>query len=91
MTDQTQTQTPETPAAEVEVEPTRLEKIVTKHPRAARVVAITGGVLAAVGVGVVATNLKKNKHHIDAAGAHVLEAGSEISEAVSPTPETTDA
>lgn len=84
------TETPETtaPEAEVVVEPNRLQKFVIKHPRTAKVVAITGATLAVVGTAVTANTMRKNRHHLDAAADHVLEAGHELSESVSPSPET---
>lgn len=90
MTDQTTNQPTETDAnAESEtVQPTRLQVFVNNHPRASRVIAITGAVAAVAGVGTVANTARKNKHHLDAAAANVLEAGSEFSAAVSPTSET---
>jgi hypothetical protein len=88
MTDQNTNQSTETDAnAESEtVQPTRLQSFVTNHPRASRVIAITGAVAAVVGVGTVANTARKNKHHLDNAAEHVLEAGSELSNAVSPDP-----
>jgi hypothetical protein len=89
MTDQTTDQTTtDTNEADVVVEPTRLQRFVNTHPRASRVIAITGAVAAVVGVGTVANTARKNKHHLDNAADHVLEAGSELSAAVSPTSET---
>jgi hypothetical protein len=90
MTDQNTNSTTETEAteAQVVVEPTRLQKFVNNHPRASRVIAIVGGVAAVAGVGTVARTATKNKHHLDNAAGHVLEAGSELSAAVSPTSET---
>lgn len=87
MTDQNPNSTTETEApAEVVVEPTRLQVFVNNHPRAARAIAITGAVAAVAGVGTVANTARKNKHHLDNAAGHVLEAGSELSNAVSPDP-----
>lgn len=87
-TDQTTTDAPE---AEVVVEPTKLQSFVNNHPRASRVIAITGAVAAVVGVGTVANTARKNKHHLDSAKDHVLEAGSELSNAVSPESSETQA
>lgn len=81
----------ETPEVEVVVEPNFLVKVGTRYPRASRAVAIVVGALAIGGTATVLTTAKKNKHHLDNATDHVLEAGSELSQAVSPTPETTDA
>jgi len=88
------TETNPTPATETEsnddvvVEPNFVQKFVNKHPRAAKVVAIIGGVAAVGGTATVINTARKNKHHLDAAADHVLEAGSELSNAVSPTSET---
>lgn len=87
----TQNQTTETPDVEVVVEPNRLQKFVNNHPRASRVLAITGMVATVVSVGTVVHTASKNKHHLDNAADHVLEAGSELSSAVSPTSSETDA
>lgn len=79
-------ETPETQSNdEVEVEPTRLQKFVTKHPRLSRALAIGGGIGTAVGVATVATNLRRNKHHLDNAVNHVEAAGDEVLSAVAPT------
>lgn len=88
MTDQTTDQpTNDETAAEAKVvQPTRLQVFVNNHPRAARALAITGAVAAVAGVGTVANTARKNKHHLASAGDHVLEAGSEFSNAVSPDP-----
>lgn len=87
--------TPETPATEqdveVVVEPNRLQRFVNSHPRASKAVTITGATLATAGVAIVANTVRKNKHHVDNAAQHLSEAGSELSNAVSPTSETTDA
>lgn len=90
MTDQNQNQPTETESnnSSEEAQPTRLQKFVNTHPRASRVLAITGAVAAVVGVGTVANTARKNKHHLDNAVDHVQEAGSELSAAVSPTSET---
>lgn len=90
MTEQNQnqpTETESTDEAEV-VQQTRLQSFVNNHPRAARAIAITGAVVAAAGVGTVVNTARKNKHHLAAAAEHVHEAGSELSNAVSPTSET---
>lgn len=86
MTEST-TQTPEIVVDEtpVETEPTRLQKFVCKHPRAAKVAAITGGITAAAGVAITANTMRKNKHHLDQAADAAKEALHEVSESVSPT------
>ncbi len=81
----------ETPDVEVVVEPNFVQKFVNKHPRIAKVLAITGGVLAVAGTATVANTARKNKPHLDAAANHVIEAGSELSNAVSPTSENAGA
>lgn len=91
MTENNPTPATETSDVEVVVEENFVQKFVNKHPRLAKVVAITGGVLAVGGVATVANTARKNSHHLDNAGNLVLEAGSELSNAVSPTSETTDA
>lgn len=80
-------QTPEIVVDEtpVETEPTRLQKFVCNHPRAAKVIAITSAVTAAAGVAVTANTMRKNKSHLDQAADHAKEALHEVSESVSPT------
>ncbi len=68
----------------IEIAPTRLQAFVTRHPKAAKVVAITGAGLAAVGVVQVARTVKANKSHLEAAGEHMSEAASELSSSVTP-------
>lgn len=77
--------------AEVVVEQNFVQRFANRRPRAAKIIAITGAVLAAAGTLTVANTARKNSHHVDNALDHVVEAGSELSQAVSPTPETTDA
>lgn len=72
-------------------EPTRLQKFVIKHPRASKVVAITGGILAAGGVALTANNMRKNKHELNAAADHAKAALSGVSSSVSPDPADTEA
>ena len=81
----------ETPKVEVVVEPNFLVKVGTKYPRASKAAAIVVATVAGVAGVTVLTTAVKNKHHIDNATNLALEAGSELSQAVSPTPETTDA
>ena len=64
--------------------PTRLQAFVAKHPRASKVVAITGATLAAVGVVQVARTVKSNKGHLEAAGDHAVAALDELSSTVDP-------
>lgn len=68
-----------------EVELTRLQRFVLKHPRAAKVVAITGAATAVAGVAITANTVRKNKHHLDQAADHAKDAFHEVSESVSPT------
>lgn len=77
--------------AEVVVEENFVQKFANKRPRLAKYIAIIGGVVAGAATLTVANTMRKNSDHIDAAKDHVLEAGSELSNAVSPAPETTDA
>lgn len=93
MTENNPTATTETnePTAEVVVEQNFVQKFVNTRPRLAKVVAITGAALAVAGVGTVVNTALKNSHHLDNAGALALEAGQELSNAVSPTSETTEA
>lgn len=70
---------------EVEVAPTRLQAFVNNHPRAAKAVAITGGVLAVAGGIQFTRTLRANKDHLTAAGDHVHGALDELSNAASPT------
>lgn len=92
MTEQNPTQTtPETTSTDkVEVEPNFVQKFANKFPRAAKAVAITGGVLVIGGTAVTANTMRKNKHHLDAAADEARGALNEFSNAVSPSPETTD-
>lgn len=82
--------TPEAPATEAEivVEPNRLQKFVLNHPRASKVVAIIGGTTAVLGTAVMTNTLRKNRHHLNSAAGEAKEALHELSEAVSPSPET---
>jgi hypothetical protein len=93
MTEKTAPAAPEaeTPEVEVVVEPNFLVKLGTKYPRASRAAAIIVAGTAVVGGATVLRTASKNKHHIDNAKDHALEAGSELSQAVSPTPETDNA
>lgn len=67
-----------------EVQPSRLQNFVNKHPRAAKVAAITGAVGTAIGVVCMTKTLQANKEHLDAAGDHAKEALHELSTSVSP-------
>lgn len=88
--------TPQDPQAEAtepqtdEVKPTRLQSFVNKHPRAAKVVAITGAVTAALGAVQIARTAQANRHHAIAAGDHAQESLRELSATVTPQ-ETTEA
>ena len=79
------------PPLEAVVVTTRLQRFVIKHPVLARwiLIGLTAG--TATGAAVTANTVKKNSHHVDAAKEHMLEAGHEISAAVSPTSTETPA
>jgi hypothetical protein len=79
------------PVGEVVMEPTRLQRFVINHPVASRWVLIVLGAGTAAGAALAGANVNKNRHHVEAAKDHVLEAGSEIVEAVSPTSQETPA
>lgn len=74
---------------QTEVVPTsRLQTFVTKHPRAAKIVAFTGAGAAVVGIVQTARTLKANKAHLELAGDHAKGALDELSTSV--TPKSTD-
>lgn len=77
--------------AEVVVEQNFVQRFANRRPRAAKIIAITGAALAAVSTVTVARTAAKNRSHVDTALNHVAEAGQELSQAVSPTPDTQDA
>lgn len=87
----TDTSTDNVIEAEVVVEQNFAQKFANKHPRATKYIAIVGGVLVAGSTLTLANTVRKNSTHVDAAKDHLLEAGRELSDAVSPTSETTDA
>ena len=92
MSDQNSNQTPETPSADaVVVKQNVWTKFSTKHPRAAKVVVITGASIAALSIAAVANTVQKNRSHVVAAGNEAKEALNELGQAVSPTSETTSA
>lgn len=91
MSDETTNAPTDLPVGEVVMEPTRLQRFVINHPRAARWILIGLSTVAAGGAALTANNVSKNKAHVDRAKDHVLEAGSEIVEAVSPTSQETPA
>ncbi len=92
MTDQTSNETATAaPDVNVVVEPDFLQKIVIKHPRLSKVVAIIGATLAVAGTAVTVNTVRKNKHHLDAAADDAKSAVSELSAAVSPSSENTNA
>lgn len=89
MTDKNSNETPDIEIVdESEVQPNKLQKFVNKHPRAAKVVAIIGGVTAVAGVATVTNTMLKNKQHLELAKDHTKETLHELSEAVSPSSET---
>lgn len=61
-----------------------VSRFAVKHPRAAKVIAIAGGVTAAGGVLLTVNTAKKNRAHLEAAGDHAKGVLTEISDAVSP-------
>lgn len=79
------------PTGEVVMEPTRLQRFVINHPRASRVLAIIGVGGTALGAALLTSTVKSRKHHVDAAKDHIVEAGHELSAAVSPTSQETPA
>lgn len=76
---------PETPETDENVEPTRLQVFVNKHPRAAKITAIVGGVTAVAGAVHFTRTVQSNRAHVQQAGDHAKEALTELSTAVSPT------
>lgn len=79
------TQTSGAPAEpQPEAEPTRLQNFVAKHPRATKIVAITGAVSSVVGVVCVAKTVKSNKAHLELAGENAKEVLHELSATVDP-------
>lgn len=92
MAENNQNETPENDIVDEEtVQPTRLQTFVTNHPRAAKLIAITGGVTAVLGTGIVTATVMKNKQHVILAGDHAKDALSELSTSVSPTTADTEA
>lgn len=67
-----------------EVSQNFVQKLANKHPRTARVVAVTGVVLSAVGVACVARTVRSNKDHLEAAGEHASTAVSELTATLDP-------
>lgn len=86
MAENTQTQTAEVVADEpqAEVQPTRLQVFVNKHPRAAKVLAVVGVTGTAIGGVMVAKTVQANRKHVDQAVDHAQEAVAELSTAVTP-------
>jgi len=95
MTDQNPTQQPaaETQSEEAPkvVQLSRWQQFTLDHPRLSKGIAIGGVVGTALGASLAVNNVRKNKHHIDAAQDHLALAAGEFTEAVSPTSENTDA
>lgn len=81
---QTPTDVPVVPA-EVEETPTWLQRRVNNHPRAAKVTAVIGGSIAALGVVQFARTLHANKDHLDSAVDHAGQALNEVAASTSPT------
>lgn len=67
-----------------ETTPGRLQTFVNKHPRAAKIVAITGGVAAVLGTVQFARTVQANRKHLELASDHAKEALNELSTSVSP-------
>jgi|KBSMisStaDraftv2_1062788.scaffolds.fasta_scaffold977147_2 hypothetical protein len=65
--------------------PTRLQSFVINHPRAAKVVAVTGAITAVAGAVAVTRNLRANRNELDSAAEHAELALSDLSSSVSPT------
>lgn len=59
-------------------------RFTNNHPRAAKVLAITGGIGTAVGAALLVGTVKSNKDHLDSAGEHAKEAVSELGASVTP-------
>lgn len=79
------TQTPaDKQSEESENKPNWLQRQVNKRPRAAKFVAIAGGVLAVGGTAHFARTLRANKPHLDSAAGNVGEALGDLSAAVTP-------
>lgn len=88
MTEINETPVPDVPAEETEVQQNFVTRLAVKHPRTARVVALTGAAVAVGGVLLTANTVKKNRQHLVAAGESASDAISHISDAVSPTDTT---
>lgn len=73
--------------SEDEKAPSRLQNFVNNHPRAAKVVAVTGAATAAIGLVHITRTVKARKEHLVAAGEKAGEALSEVAASVSPTDE----
>lgn len=69
---------------EIEEKQNFVSRFAVKHPRVAKVAAITGGVTAVAGVLLTANTVRKNRNHLIAAGDHAKEALTELSTSVSP-------
>lgn len=78
------TEAPAVPSIEEETKPSRLEVLVTRFPRASKVVAITGGITALVGGAQIARTVKARKSHLTEAGDSAKEAFDHLSASVSP-------
>lgn len=76
---------PDVPTQETEVKQNFVTRFAVKHPRTARVAALTGAATAVVGVLLTANTVKKNRAHLVAAGEDAKDALGHISDAVSPT------
>lgn len=82
---ETQTDPTETAQTEqAEVSPNFVQKFTNRHPRVAKVLAITGVATTAIAVTTVVRTVRSNKDHLDAAGEHLSEAASELTATVDP-------
>ena len=88
MTETNETTVPDVPAEETEVQQNFVTRLAVKHPRTAKVAAITLAGIAAGGVLLTANTVRKNREHLVAAGESASDAISHISDAVSPTDTT---
>jgi hypothetical protein len=67
-----------------EVSENFVQKLANRHPRTAKVLAITGVVTTAITVAGIVRTVRSNKDHLEAAGEHASEAMSELAATVDP-------
>jgi hypothetical protein len=80
-------QDPQTPVVDPSTEeqtPTRLQSFVAKHPRAARIAALTGVVGTVTGAVCVTRTVAAKRSHLEEAADHAKEALSELAATVDP-------